>query len=947
MLSIFRFVNNNTEYSSLQVCIPGRPSPPIATSILATSINITWSAPDYVGDGITGYNVRWEDVGASTPSQKVIVGNKSRVHVATLSNISPYTNYTIEVQAFNGKGDSPWSFPLIVQSSESVPSSDPVIVKGQDGTKAEDAHTIRVVWEEIPEKDQNGIITGYTVFYSETGQSQYFSKNATASQASASIGGLKPFTKYCIKVAGYTKVGRSPLTDPRYEVETLQKVPSSDPVIVKGQDGTKAEDAHTIRVVWEEIPEKDQNGIITGYTVFYNETGQSQYFSKNATASQTSALIGGLKPFTKYCIKVAGYTKVGRSPLTDPCYEVETLQKVPSSDPVIVKGQNGTKAEDAHTIRVVWEEIPEKDQNGIITGYTVFYNETGQSQYFSKNATASQTSALIGGLKPFTKYCIKVAGYSKVGRSPLTDPCYEVETLQKVPSSDPVIVKGQNGTKAEDAHTIRVVWEEIPEKDQNGIITGYTVFYNETGQSQYFSKNATASQTSALIGGLKPFTKYCIKVAGYTKVGRSPLTDPCYEVETLQKVPSSDPVIVKGQNGTKAEDAHTIRVVWEEIPEKDQNGIITGYTVFYNETGQSQYFSKNATASETSVLIGGLKPFTKYCIKVAGYTKVGRSPLTDPCYEVETLQKGPSHPRDVMLQANSSTSILVSWKEPALQNGEITNYIIYYRQQDDPETEAQVTGSTFQRLLTDLRKFTTYYIKVRGKTTELGNPSRLLNATTFEDLPSSDPVIVKGQNGTKAEDAHTIRVVWEEIPEKDQNGIITGYTVFYNETGQSQYFSKNATASQTSASIGGLKPFTKYCIKVAGYTKVGRSPLTDPCYEVETLQKVPSSDPVIVKGQDGTKAEDAHTIRVVWEEIPEKDQNGIITGYTVFYNETGQSQYFSKNATASQTSASIGGLKPFTKYCIKVAGYTKVGRSPLTDPCYEVETLQKALIQSL
>ena len=94
---------------------------------------------------------------------------------------------------------------------------------------------------------------------------------------------------------------------------------------------------------------------------------------------------------------------------------------------------------------------------------------------------------------------------------------------------------------------------------------------------------------------------------------------------------------------------------------------------------------------------------------------------------------GPSHPRNVTLQAKSSTSILVSWKEPALQNGEITNYIIYYRQQDDQETEAQVTGSTFQRLLTGLRKFTTYYIKVRGKTTELGHASRLLNATTFED----------------------------------------------------------------------------------------------------------------------------------------------------------------------------------------------------------------------
>ncbi|XP_068703641.1 receptor-type tyrosine-protein phosphatase F-like isoform X3 [Montipora foliosa] len=736
----------------------------------AHTIRVVWEEiPEKDQNGIiTGYTVFYNETGQSQYFSKNATANQTS---ASIGGLKPFTKYCIKVAGYTKVGRSPLTDPCYeVETLQKVPSSDPVIVKGQDGTKAEDAHTIRVVWEEIPEKDQNGIITGYTVFYNETGQSQYLSKNATANQTSASIGGLKPFTKYCIKVAGYTKVGRSPLTDPCYEVETLQKVPSSDPVIVKGQDGTKAEDAHTIRVVWEKIPEKDQNGIITGYTVFYNETGQSQYFSKNATASQTSASIGGLKPFTKYCIKVAGYTKVGRSPLTDPCYEVETLQKVPSSDPVIVKGQDGTKAEDAHTIRVVWEKIPEKDQNGIITGYTVFYNETGQSQYFSKNATASQTSASIGGLKPFTKYCIKVAGYTKVGRSPLTDPCYEVETLQKVPSSDPVIVKGQDGTKAEDAHTIRVVWEKIPEKDQNGIITGYTVFYNETGQSQYFSKNATASQTSASIGGLKPFTKYCIRVAGYTKVGRSPLTDPCYEVETLQKVPSSDPVIVKGQDGTKAEDAHTIRVVWEKIPEKDQNGIITGYTVFYNETGQSQYFSKNATASQTSASIGGLKPFTKYCIRVAGYTKVGRSPLTDPCYEVETLQKGPSHPRDVMLQANSSTSILVSWKEPALQNGEITNYMIYYRQQDDQETEAQVTGSTFQRLLTGLRKFTTYYIKVRGKTTQLGNASRLLNATTFEDLPGK-PTEVKATL-----DDGKINVAWEEP--FDRNGIILKYQIY-------------------------------------------------------------------------------------------------------------------------------------------------------------------------
>ena len=104
--------------------------------------------------------------------------------------------------------------------------------------------------------------------------------------------------------------------------------------------------------------------------------------------------------------------------------------------------------------------------------------------------------------------------------------------------------------------------------------------------------------------------------------------------------PNSDPVIKEGQDGTVAKDAHTIRVVWQEIEQKDRNGEITGYTVFYKATDQSEESSKNTTANKMSTLIEGLKPYTEYCIRVAGYTKVGRSPLNGTCYLVKTLQKG-------------------------------------------------------------------------------------------------------------------------------------------------------------------------------------------------------------------------------------------------------------------------------------------------------------------
>ena len=99
--------------------------------------------------------------------------------------------------------------------------------------------------------------------------------------------------------------------------------------------------------------------------------------------------------------------------------------------------------------------------------------------------------------------------------------------------------------------------------------------------------------------------------------------------------PSSAPVINKQE--TKAEDAHTIRVKWNEIKKEDQNGLILGYEVSYKETGTEKVLSFNTT--NTNTIITRLKPYTSYCIQVRGFTSVGKSPLS-PCIDVQTLDKG-------------------------------------------------------------------------------------------------------------------------------------------------------------------------------------------------------------------------------------------------------------------------------------------------------------------
>ena len=95
---------------------------------------------------------------------------------------------------------------------------------------------------------------------------------------------------------------------------------------------------------------------------------------------------------------------------------------------------------------------------------------------------------------------------------------------------------------------------------------------------------------------------------------------------------------------------------------------------------------------------------------------------------------GPSRPQGVFVEASSSTTINVTWSAPAESNGIIQNYLIEYGKGPDQQTtEKVVTNRTFQFTLTGLEKFTTYYIKVRGKTSVRGDASGVLNATTFEE----------------------------------------------------------------------------------------------------------------------------------------------------------------------------------------------------------------------
>lgn len=84
-----------------------------------------------------------------------------------------------------------------------------------------------------------------------------------------------------------------------------------------------------------------------------------------------------------------------------------------------------------------------------------------------------------------------------------------------------------------------------------------------------------------------------------------------------------------------------IKVFWEDVPRDHQNGIITGYTLFYNTTlrsGEILHHNQSLGPHRQHELTG-LLPFKYYDIQVAAFTSKGLGPRSNSTI-VQTEEEG-------------------------------------------------------------------------------------------------------------------------------------------------------------------------------------------------------------------------------------------------------------------------------------------------------------------
>ena len=183
----------------------------------------------------------------------------------------------------------------------------------------------------------------------------------------------------------------------------------------------------------------------------------------------------------------------------------------------------------------------------------------------------------------------------------------------------------------------------------------------------------------------------------------------------------------------------------------------------------------------------------------------------------------PGTPNTLNSSVVNSSALFVSWAEPAILNGIITSYDLYYSSTSGNCTTSgtsqripSVPGqTTYNATLTNLVPFSMYALCVQAST-RIG-PGALTTAVVI----TTDPDISSPPTNFTATPVNStsIKLTWG-YPQTPQ-GLIAGYQIMHNTS--LSFNPVNITistndSSQQSYTFSGLIPFTVYSFNVRAYS---------------------------------------------------------------------------------------------------------------------------------
>ncbi|XP_036386430.1 neural cell adhesion molecule L1-like protein isoform X2 [Megalops cyprinoides] len=188
----------------------------VAVEVLNSSlIKVSWTRvhKDKLHGHLGGYRVNWWRLRSLLNSENVHGEKQSltfpgdRNH-GMVPGLKPFSEYSLTVMAFNGRGNGPGSHPVTFRTPEGVPEKNPIL----RATNAQ-KDSITLVW--APPLEANGIHTGYLLQYQLINDTadvgEMHTVNITSPNTSRWVlESLEPLSRYKFYLRSCTRVGCGP-----------------------------------------------------------------------------------------------------------------------------------------------------------------------------------------------------------------------------------------------------------------------------------------------------------------------------------------------------------------------------------------------------------------------------------------------------------------------------------------------------------------------------------------------------------------------------------------------------------------------------------------------------------------------------------------------------------------------------------------------------------------
>ncbi|MBN3306045.1 USH2A protein, partial [Amia calva] len=762
--------------------LPSSQAAPVAHSVRANSIELTWARPSQPNGKISEYQLICRMAGEGQHSRrdegKVLFteGNTDQDGFSyKVTDLKPWTKYEFRVRVWNSAGysDSPW---ITVETKQASPKglAAPAVshVLGHP-------HEVLVTW--APPQETNGILQSYRIRRDEFNFP--FSFDATVFNYTDQD--LTAYTWYSYTIIACTAAGCT--SSAATEIRTLETAPAT----VEPPSLTNIT-ADQISVSWS-APEI-QNGEITRYTLQMN--GEVYYSGK-----QLHSLVSFLQSHSTYQFVLTACTNGG-------CTSSVPKSAQTHEAPPTHMRRPSLKVTGSESVEIAWQE-PEHP-NGVIRSYEL--RRDGVLIY-----AGLETRYHDFTLQPSIEYSYTVTANNSKGST--TSPVAKARTNPSAPSgvAPPTL---QPSTPSD----VLVMWD--PPARANGEIVNYTVFIWDPAESNHKTFNFPAFHSaflsrSFLLSGLKPSYRYEVRVEACTLLGCA--SSDWASVRTLEAPPVNQPAPLIELQADSGGLQLVFLVSWASPAQP--NGNIIHFELYRRHAINSDATSEMVLVYKNlsqSFLDSNLHPFTEYEYQVWAVNSAGR--VTSPWSRGRTgpaPPEGISPPTFLKVQA---TSAVVHISPPVKPNGVVSLYRVFTSNRDSHLMLSE--GTSTQQTIHGLQPFTTYTVGVevctcvhccsRGPVTEL---------MTQPSAPSQQP-----PPRVTSLTSRSASVEWREP--SAPNGIIESCELHIHTAcpqpvqpvpapcapgpSEMKYFGKGQTYN-----ITGLQPYTSYSLRVVCFNSIG------------------------------------------------------------------------------------------------------------------------------